>query len=85
MLDGAASTINIATAGKKAVLLIAGNAGQALSLQFSNFAPSVASTSLYYTVYNTANASVGSGHPELDSSVGTSTSFLDSQVRMPSF
>ena len=61
VLDGAASTINIATAGKKAVLLIAGNAGQALSLQFSNFAPSVAGTSLSYTIYNTANVSISTG------------------------
>ena len=60
VLDGAASTINIATAGKKAVVLFSGNAGAALSLQFTNIAPSVAGTALNYAVYNTANAD-GSG------------------------
>ena len=61
VLDGAASTISIATAGKKAVMLLSGTVGQALSLQFSSIAPSVAGTQLYYTIYNTANTSVGSG------------------------
>ena len=61
VINGTAVTINVATAGKKAVLLIAGTAGQALSLQFSNFAPSAAGTGLSYTVYDTANLSIASG------------------------
>ena len=61
VLDGATATLNIATGGKKAVVLFSGNANAALSLQFSSLAPSIAGTAFYYTIYNTANAVVGSG------------------------
>ncbi len=61
VLNGATATLNIATAGKKAVVLFSGNASAALSLQFSSLAPSIAGTALNYTIYNTANAVIGSG------------------------
>jgi YD repeat-containing protein len=60
VLDGAANAMSIA-AGKKAVILVSGNAGAALSLQFSNVVVSAGGTGLPYTVYNTANASMTGG------------------------
>ena len=61
VLNGAQATLNIASAGKKAVVLFSGNASAALSLQLSSLAPSVAGTALNYAIYNTANAVIASG------------------------
>jgi trimeric autotransporter adhesin len=58
---GAALTLSISAAGKKAAVLIMGNANAGLTLHFSSFMPSTPGTQMSYTLYDHMNRSLQTG------------------------